>query len=256
MQLADNEVHLWLTDLQTVDNKLIPEYRGLMSLEELERNGRYRFESGRFADCVTRALARTVLSRYADAAPAEWQFHKGEHGKPEISAPAPAVPLRFNLSHSKRYVVCAVAITHDLGVDIECIERRNEVLDIAHRYFSEREVADLFALPEERRKQRFFDYWTLKEAYMKASGEGLSLGLGNFSFYFPGGGDIRIGFGEALEDDPGSWRFHLLQPAPEHRLAVAVRSGAAAQYGLRLFRTIPLTDVSNELDITKLSLEC
>ncbi len=227
VQLLDNEVHIWRTDVQQVSVELIERYRQLMSGAELERNQRYRFEKSRHCDCVTRALARTVLSHYADIAPADWTFIKGEHGKPEIS-PGLAPALRFNLSHTDRFVVCAVTRTLDIGIDIENTQRKNQVLDIADHFFSKQEVSDLFALPKERQSDRFFDYWTLKEAYMKASGEGISLGLGNFSFHLNddvnNSQKIGISFGEKIADNAEDWRFWLFRPAQDHRMGLALKT--------------------------------
>lgn len=237
--MAEDEVHIWLSDVQQVPTHLAPSYRALMSQEELERNHRYRFERDRWRDCVTRALARTVLSRYGGLAPTDWEFEKGEHDKPEV-ANSP-VPLRFNLSHTSRFVVCAVTPVLDIGIDVECIERKNDVLAIADRFFSAQEVKDLFALSVNLQEDRFFDYWTLKEAYMKASGEGISLGLGNFSFHLEDPEDINISFGSKLDDNPGDWRFWLFRPSQDHRMALALRVGAGKiEPKLQLFRSAPL----------------
>ncbi len=246
MQLADNEVHLWFADLERIDRALIPRYRALMSAGERQRNERYRFEHLREADCVTRALVRTVLSRYVPLAPDEWRFSPGEHGKPEIDQPGLELPLRFNLSHTSRYVVCAVGLERDLGVDIERTQRRNSVLNIANRYFSEQEVDELFRLPATQQEDRFFDYWTLKEAYMKASGEGIALGLGNFGFCLTGRDRIRVRFSDSLSDNPEHWWFWLHRLSPDHRLALAVRTGSRPP-ALRLFRTTPLASADSEL---------
>ena len=242
MQLEENDVHLWLTDLKTVDRIRADDYLALMSDDERERNSRYRFADSRFTDAVTRALARTVLSRYVDLPPTAWRFSRGEHGKPEIDVPGLARPLRFNLSHSKGFVVCAVTPGRDVGVDVEWTERANALEEIAGRFFSAAEVTAFSALAEGQKKRRFFDYWTLKEAYMKASGEGISLGLGNFSFQLPDDGPIAIAFGDTLRDDPAQWQFWLGDVAADHRLAVALRAPVDAETRLRLFDTVPLEE--------------
>ncbi len=210
-----------------------------MSQAERERQARYRFARDQHRDLVARALVRTTLSRYAGRDPGAWCFTRGEHGKPELIDPP--IPLRFNLSHSRDLVVFAVSLEHDVGVDIETIERRNDVLAIARHYFSSREVEDLFALPEARQRDRFFDYWTLKEAYIKARGEGISLGLGNFSFLFGGNDTIDIGFAPKLEDDPAAWQFCLYRPQENYRMAVASHRGEPAR-DVHLLEATPLQD--------------
>ncbi|MFA7553432.1 MAG: 4'-phosphopantetheinyl transferase superfamily protein [Spongiibacteraceae bacterium] len=222
VQLKDNDVHLWMLDIQQVSDQQLAGFRQLMSAQELERNQRYRFAKDQKRDCITRGLVRTTLSRYSDLAPEAWAFNKGDHGKPEIiNSP---VPLRFNLSHTFRYIVCAVTPRWNVGVDVEHTERKNDVREIAKHYFSEQEVSDLFALDEVQQLDTFFDYWTLKEAYMKASGEGLSLGLGNFSFNL--GNPISLSLSEVIKDSASDWHFQLYHPRIDHRMAVAVKSGA------------------------------
>ena len=222
MHLMENDVHIWNVDISHVDPALVSLYRSIMSAEELERNQRYRFEKNRFSDCVTRALVRDVLSKYADKNPKSWRFAKGEHGKPEV-VDAP-VPLRFNLSHTSDHIVCVVTPNHNVGIDIEHTARKNDVLAIANRFFSKREVIDLFKLPIEQQSDRFFDYWTLKEAYMKARGEGISLGLSNFGFSVANKPDITIEMNSCLNDSPLDWQFFCVTPNPDYRLSLAFNS--------------------------------
>jgi 4'-phosphopantetheinyl transferase len=236
--LAADEVHIWLAQCPAITAAdVMARYREIMNEEEVARQARFRFERDRHRDLVARALVRTTLSHYADLAPEQWRFSKGEHGKPSIVEPP--LPLRFNLSHSHDLVACAVALHHDVGVDIECSGRHNDVLAIARRYFSATESAELFALPTEQQRDRFFDYWTLKEAYIKARGEGISLGLGNFSFHLPPAAPIGISFAPALQDTPGDWQFRLFKPLADYRMALAWRQSNAPMK-VRLFSVVPL----------------
>lgn len=243
MLLTDNDIHIWRADTRQLNAERLQAYRELMSDEEKARNQRYRFEKDRDRDSLTRALVRTVLSQYTTLQPAEWQFSRGEHGKPELlNAP---IEIRFNLSHTDRFVVCAITRHQQIGIDIEHIERKNDVRAIADHYFSAQEVRDLFALEYRDQADRFFDYWTLKEAYMKARGEGISLGLGNFSFDL-GSGNIGISFSDCLDDCPEQWMFRLFRPTADHRMALAFRLSHPAQRpDIHYFETIPLLSVES-----------
>jgi 4'-phosphopantetheinyl transferase len=107
---------------------------------------------------LTRALVRTMLSRYAAVAPAEWAFITNVHGRPEILDRPRGVPdLRFNLSHTDGLIACAVTIGREVGIDVEHIQR-HLTHDIAGRFFAPREVNDLKALPETEQPRAFFDY--------------------------------------------------------------------------------------------------
>ena len=198
-------------------------YRPLLSQDEHERMARLVFDRDRRAFLITRALVRTMLSRYAPVAPADWQFIANVHGRPEILDRPPACPdLRFNISHTDGLIACAVTIGREVGVDVEHIDR-HLTHDVAGRFFAPNEVTDLRALPEDDQRRVFFDYWTLKEAYIKARGFGLALPLGDFAFKLNPPGPPAITFEPALEDDPATWQFLQDWPTPQHRLGLAVR---------------------------------
>lgn len=235
-KLVADQLHIWRLSINDVDPQLLSAYRDLLSPEELQRMGRFKFDHLQRDYAIARALVRTTLSKYVDVAPTSWRFTQGEHGKPEIDH-CP-VPLRFNLSHTNKQIVCAVMLEKDIGIDIENIERNNDVLSIADRYFSALELKELFSLPVNRQVDRFFDYWTLKEAYMKADGGGISLGLGNFGFSF--GDDIAVSFSSKLADSEDQWRFWLFRPEFDHRMALAVRTGVDREVELQQFSAMPL----------------
>lgn len=214
-------VTLSRTDDPLVLERLIA-YRLYLSDDELRRVGRFVHPSDAANFIVGRTLARTLLSRYADVAPRDWPFRIDEHGRPELAArPAGTPDLRFNVSHTSGLVACAVTVGREIGVDVEHTGRRL-VHDVAERFFSPREVADLRACPAADQPVVFFDYWTLKESYIKARGLGLALPLRQFSFLLEGSVP-RIAFAPELDDNPATWQFAQFWPDRDHRMAVAVR---------------------------------
>jgi 4'-phosphopantetheinyl transferase len=225
--LPVTEAHVWyaFTD-EIVDPEQLARYRAVLSAEEVARMERFHFDRHRHSFLVSHALVRAVLSLYADVPPASWTFAIGPNGKPEIAAPA--VPLRFNLSHTQGLAAVIVARQRDVGVDVENVARRAIGLALAERYFAPAEVAALRALSEAQRQERFFAYWTLKEAYIKARGLGLALPLDGFAFDLDQPGPLRIAFAATLADDPAAWQFAQFRAGPVHPLAVAIhRPGAA-----------------------------
>ncbi len=239
--LYDHEIHIYLTDSETVPASLLARYRSIMSEQELERNQRYRMDRDRRTDCIARCLTRTTLSRYADLPPTEWLFVNNKFGKPEIQNPP--IPIRFNLSHTSRFVACAVTRTYDLGIDIEFLKRTNDISSIAGHYFSDLEKNALFRLQPEQQKSRFFDYWTLKEAYLKACGVGISAGLDTFSFILDDPNTITIRLADTVDDAAEDWQFRLMSPSEDHRMAVALRRQHDKHHPktvVRLFKTVPL----------------
>ena len=236
--LPAGEVHVHLADpVALADPERVRRYLALLEPHELEQYRRYHFDHNRQEYLVTRALVRTVLSTYVPRAPEDWRFVRTEHGRPLIAG-AGSDPqtrwLTFNLSNTTGLVACAVARDREVGVDVEWLDRRGQALDIADRFFSAPELAELRARPPERQLDRFFDYWTLKEAYIKALGKGLTLPLEAFALVLDAGQPIRLRVFPPIQDDPESWQFHLCSPAPRHRLAVAVRRRGDPPLGVDL----------------------
>ena len=221
--LGPREVHLWYSrPEQVTDDEHVAELLELLSQEERARYKRFWFDKDRHHFLVAHALVRTTLSRYADIPPLGWQFEANRYGRPEIVGHKINAPLRFNLSHTKGLVVCAVVLDREIGVDVENIGRADADLKIARRFFSPSEVADLEALAPERQSEAFIDYWTLKEAYIKARGMGLAIPLRQFSFHLMKGEPVRISFAPELKDEPSRWQFAQLRPTECHLVSIAV----------------------------------
>jgi 4'-phosphopantetheinyl transferase len=213
-------------------------YRALLTEDEHARMARFVFDKDRRAFLLTRALVRTTLSRYAVVAPADWRFTANAHGRPEILNRGAGVPdLRFNLSHTHGLIACAVTVEREVGIDVEHVQR---ILthDIASRFFAPSEVQDLHALPAADQARVFFDYWTLKESYIKARGFGLALPLGDFAFSLRPPAPPTIRFEPSLPDDPETWQFVQDWPTPEHRLALAIRR-TGADLPVRMRTVVP-----------------
>lgn len=246
LTLGNNEIHLWITFPEAIrEPQLLARYDQLMTAEEREKQQRYMFDRDRHDALVTRALVRTVLSRYIAVAPEHWRFAKGDNGKPEI-VDAPW-SLRFNVSHTRGMIICGVARQYDLGVDIEHINRNTEVTDIADRFFSPVEVSEMFSLPLADQRNRFFDYWTLKESYIKAWGQGLAIPLDHFSFHINDANrtgatnrDIRMSFAPERNDNPADWQSWLFYPNATHRMAISVRGAGTSGHEVKLFQCVPM----------------
>ncbi len=225
--MTDPAIHVFLGSLDDVD---IPDIRSacreLLSPGETQQAA--RFTSGRRTReyVFAHALVRAALSRLSpEVAPAAWRFARNRNGRPFISDPR-SEPLHFSLSHTDGFVACAVSHCERVGIDVEATDRPAAYLEIAQTFFSSSELADLISLPPARQKDRFFDYWTLKEAYAKARGMGFQLPLDAFAFHMGPEGKLGISFSRDLRDDPERWCFSQTSPTPRHRLAVADGSGS------------------------------
>jgi 4'-phosphopantetheinyl transferase len=240
--LPPGEIHLWLASYDEIgDERLHAAYRDLLDPAEREQEPRFYFARDRRRYLVTRALVRTVLSRYVPLSPAAWSFSANAYGRPQIVNPqGQEAGLAFNLSHTHSLIVLGVTSRGELGVDVENIRAREVSIGIADRYFAPEEVAALRAAPAQQQQYRFFEYWTFKEAYIKARGMGLSLPLDKFSFHYPDDVSVEIAIQPELSDDPSRWQFWQFRPADEYLLAICAERVDAHPAKLVVRRTVPM----------------
>jgi 4'-phosphopantetheinyl transferase len=238
LKLARHEIHVWLAfDRQIEDPGVLHAFETLLTAEELATRARLRAPHLPRQYLVTRALLRSLLSAYAPGTPPlQWRFEAGDNGKPALAPPFADTGLSFNVAHTAGLVSIAIARERALGVDVEYFAPRGPPLHVAPHYFTAAEAAALEALPQEQRAARFYALWTLKESWLKATGEGLAGGLDRVSFRFD---EPRFAAGVSVSDDHAAhWRFWQSAPSPEHLLALALRSELEA-VEVSLFRLEP-----------------
>jgi 4'-phosphopantetheinyl transferase len=199
-----------------------------LSPEERQRAERFSFSRHRRQYVFAHGLLRLSLSDFTpDVDPADWSFTTDRYGRPFVSAPLVAGDVYFSLSHTEGCVACAVSPCRSIGVDVEQLRNARSLFATACSNFSSEEADALRTLPPAELIDRFFDYWTLKEAYLKARGSGLSFPLDQFSILISSDQKISIRFMSDAADDPRRWHFTKLSPSASHRLAIADGSGAA-----------------------------
>jgi len=241
LPLTSGEIHLWLADYdQIADEGLHAAYRELLNAAEKEQEPKFYFARDRRRYLVTRALVRTVLSRYVAIDPAEWVFTTNAYGRPEIANPEAAeAGLSFNISHTHSVIALGVSRGRALGVDVENIRAREVSIDIADHYFAPPEVAVLTAAPSHEQQYRFFEYWTFKESYIKARGMGLSLPLDKFAFHYAHDRAVEIAIDPELADEPSRWEFRQFRPSPDYLVAICSERGDASPR-LTVRKTVPM----------------
>jgi 4'-phosphopantetheinyl transferase len=239
--LGSREIHLWLAYCEEIDEELDARYRKLLSAEERAQEIRFRFPRDQRRYLVTRALVRCVLSRYASRLPEVWMFSADRYGRPDIANPqTDDARLSFNISHTDDLVVLAVLKNGAIGVDTENIRTREASIDVARHHFGPSEVEALTAAPLQDQQYRFFEYWTFKEAYIKARGMGLSLPLDKFQFHYPNDHGVEIEIDPELKDAPARWQFWQLSPTPDYLVAICAERNAHGVHRLVVRQTIPM----------------
>ena len=226
--IADNEIHVWLEEVDQSDAQKDSIGAEILSADELERAARYRFPSDRRLFRFAHTFLRKTLGKYLNANPAKLQFTIGDHGRPELAG----LELRFNLTHTKGLAGCIVTRGMDCGVDAEAIDRRADHELLSRKVFSETEQAAFLAAPAAERYLRFFQMWTLKEAYIKARGLGMALPLREISFDLSAA-EPTASFGPNVGDTGNHWRYWSGKATERHVYGVAVRCGLQAK--LKIF---------------------
>jgi 4'-phosphopantetheinyl transferase len=236
-KLARDEVQVWRIDLahETAPEE---EYLKILSSEEVERAGRLRAGEVRMQFLAGRTWLRKLLAAELEIAPKEVAIVAGEYGKPELRGHNRG-RIHFNVAHTRSTVLVALSLAGAVGVDVESLDRRTDVLGVARHSLTERENADLMAIRDgEERNRAFFASWTRKEAIVKADGRGLSLPLTSFEvpvgeecWAFP----IEI----ACASDGPSTRFSLSDIACSEQTACAIAiAGRPAVLRLLTFASV------------------
>ena len=192
LHLSESDVHVWHTSLVLADS-LLSQLRASLSPEERARAERFAFENARVRFIAAHGMLRTIVSRYVNERPGTLMFTPGRHGKPSLAGLRGAVEkVRFNLAHSHDSALIAVARNREVGIDLERVRDNFEGLKLAERFFTPSEFERLRHLPSDQANRFFFTLWTSKEAYLKATGAGLSKPLSDVSFEFVGSTGLRF----------------------------------------------------------------
>jgi 4'-phosphopantetheinyl transferase len=217
-ELAGGEVHVWQASLDLREPRL-NQIRRFVSGDERERADRFRFPRDRDRFLAARGILRLLLARYLRGDPERVKFRYGRSGKPELPESSRTPTLHFNISHSRGLGLFAFAHARRVGIDLEALRPVPEAEQIAERFFSPRERSALLALPRTARLESFLRLWTCKEAFLKASGEGLSRPLHEVEVELSGDRPARLVLGE---DPPVASPWILQEISPSSGFVAAL----------------------------------
>jgi len=216
--LHPSEVHLWLLDMRYFSREQHAEALAIMSAAEITRAE--KFKRGEDEFIASRWLLRSVLARYLSVSPAAVEFLRTDRGKPYL----PQSDIHFSLSHSGDWAVLAVGKIELIGVDVEALKKTRNLLGIAESYYHPHEVAYLQTLGSAAQADYFYRLWTLKEAFFKALGTGISAGLDKIHFVLDA--DAITATPEPSLNAPHKWQFHQWELSSTDYCALAY-TGAA-----------------------------
>nr|WP_013933261.1 4'-phosphopantetheinyl transferase superfamily protein [Pseudoalteromonas sp. SANK 73390]CBK62709.1 tmlN [Pseudoalteromonas sp. SANK 73390] len=251
MNIERQSIHVWFVcDQQLSCPKLLRDYHSILNVDELAQYKRFHYDSHRHQYLVTRALVKSTLSRYyPQISPKQWRFNKSRYGKPAILNHVDT-PLYFNISHTNGLVTLALTRENEIGVDIEWTQRHRNIAEVAKHYFSPPEIKALQEMAAPQRHIYFFELWTLKEAYIKACGQGMSIPLNQFHFQRSKQHiDIRYTQPTPLSNE--CYQFWQFQFAANYQGALAIKSKSNSDYhhSLHFKKVVPLTNVEESINI-------
>ena len=221
--LDRDEVRVWLVSLDRVGEATHLE--ALLATDERARADRFRFARDRNRFIACRGVCRLLLGRTLGSHPATLRFRTGPAGKPALVGDYATEGLRFNVTHAGGFALIALARDREVGVDLEWIRPDFDYPPVA-TWFTPGEQQALAATVAERRRTAFYAMWTLKEAYAKALGRGLSLPLDQFEVVFPPA-EHAVTLAHPVPHDgdpatPSRWNLRTLNLGPDYAGALAV----------------------------------
>jgi len=222
-RLGVNDIHVWRARLKPRDH-VVTSLRLVLSADERTRADRFYFERDRRSFTVARGVLRSLLGGYLGCAPADVGFGYRDKGKPYATSPASDVA--FNVSHSGDYALLAFTRGRALGVDVELRRDMSDLTSLAETSFSPSEFAVFRGLPTAQHVEAFFACWSRKEAFIKATGEGVSQ-LAEFDVTLRPGEPARI---LAVRGPSAVVRYamHELPPIDGHAAALVIAEPPAA----------------------------
>lgn len=216
LALRDGEIHVWCAAPAAFFPEL-DRFRSLISQPELARAARFHFPVHRDHYIIRHGILRLILGRYLRQEPSRIEFGQGKFGKPTVKTDS---SLHFNDSHSGDLALFAFTKLGPIGVDIECVRPIPDFENIAARYFCAREIALMRELSPDDKMTAFFSCWTGKEAYLKATGEGIGQGLDKVEIKLDE--NLRATALHIPGDVHTHWTIGAFTPAPRYLGAVAL----------------------------------
>jgi 4'-phosphopantetheinyl transferase len=222
LPLPDDEVHLWRVDLESIGADEI-RWQQVLSSDELTRAAKFRFSRDRQRFVAARAWLRRILAGYLRTDPRSLTFSYSRKEKPFLGSGFGTSEVSFNVSHSGGIALLAFTRGREIGVDIERLHPDSDLEAISRRFFSAHEQRQLAALPTEAKVDAFFRCWTRKEAYIKATGEGLSLPLDQFDVSVERGTSNALLATRPDDLEAGRWLLREVTGGPGYIAALCVR---------------------------------
>ncbi len=219
LALSGRDVHVWTLRIG-VSDAVAARFEPFLTPDEKRRAERLRFCHLYRSFVTTRGFLRCLLGHYLGLHPANISFKYGLKGKPAVASSA---GIEFNATHSSGLAVFVFTLDCQIGIDLEQIHPVTEMQHVADCFFCPEEAGEIRSLPPRERQRGFFSCWTRKEAYIKATGDGLSAPLNEFRVALQPNEPVRFIHLSHDTSDAAAWMLHDLGLAPGYAAAMAYR---------------------------------
>ena len=222
-KLANGQVHVWRASLD-LPTEEIERLVTLLSTDEIARANKFHFLEHERRFIAARGILRQLLGNYLKISPNTIEFEYSDCGKPRLAASMNNSFLQFNVSHSLEYALYGFTNHHLIGVDIEFLREIRDTAELAKRFFTHREFQLIANLAKEERQKVFFQLWTIKEAYLKAIGTGLSNSLSDIEITFDCAKRLKLLAIRRNIDAVSNWSMYHFAPAANYVAAIIVNT--------------------------------
>jgi len=220
--LAPNHVHVW-TSFADKDSK-IEAFEKILSADETSRANQFFFAEDRCRYIISRGTLRFLLAHYVRIPPHTVAFTHTEYGKPYLHPDQQDMskPVYFNVSHSHQVILHAFTRHEHLGVDVEYERDTTDIFAMAKQYFTQSECEQIYGVGKAEQRKVFFRLWSHKEAFIKATGLGLSQPLDQFEIDLSADPDAKLRIVGVAPPRTGNWSIEELSITEKYHAALAI----------------------------------
>ena len=224
--------HVWAAALNPLPETLAA-FAESLAQDEQERARRFHFPVHRDRFIAGRGLLRRLLGSYLCVKPEAVQFGYGPNGKPMLAGHPESRPLSFNVAHAEDLLLIAVVTNGSIGVDVEKVRELSDSEDLVRRFFSSNECSQFLKLSAAQKAAAFFNLWTRKEAWLKATGEGITHLLNQVEVSFLPGEPAHLVRLPADYLNGSIWSLYELAPQAGFTAALAIAGDDATVHWWR-----------------------
>ena len=228
MNIPENEIHIYQFPLADDRHQSeIDEFVKVLSPDEVVKANRFKFNKHQSNYITSRYYLRILTGNYIETKPEEIVFHYTDKDKPFLKSNS----INFNLAHSGDKCIYAFTKNNEVGIDIEIKREIPDAREICHRFFSDKEIADLNKVSDEQVSEAFLLCWTRKEAFIKAVGDGLSYPLAEFTVSLEKDNPEITGINKD-QSEVKLWKMFNVDAGEEYLCSLAVKGAEQEKYVL------------------------